>query len=177
MQIEMSNKLTIGLADILERNCSLRILEIGVSAHQGVKIFCRSTTPLAPLAVLAYGAPVIRWWLKDSSAILHSQNNLSNDKSFNILCFSSEEDLITVLIFRFRKSTMKLNLVPRAFPHPFFKGKALGTRLNEAFRGQSIFWECSKVNAVVLVLESKSLYFLETTGHISHVQVTVHQFR
>ena len=22
-----------------------------------------------------------------------------------------------------------LNLVPRAFPHPFFKGKALGTRL------------------------------------------------
>lgn len=53
MQIEMSNKLTIGLADILERNCSLRILEIGVSAHQGVKIFCRSTTPLAPLAVLA----------------------------------------------------------------------------------------------------------------------------
>lgn len=61
MQIEMSNKLTIGLADILERNCSLRILEIGVSAHQGVKIFCRSTTPLAPLAVLAYGTPVIRW--------------------------------------------------------------------------------------------------------------------
>ena len=90
MQIEMSNKLTIGLADILERNCSLRILEIGVSAHQGVKIFCRSTTPLAPLAVLAYGAPVIRWWLKDTSAILHSQNKLSNDKSFNILCFSSD---------------------------------------------------------------------------------------
>ena len=68
MQIEMSNKLTIGLGDILERNCSLRILEIGVSAHQGVKIFCRSTTPLAPLA---YGlrrtrdALVIKRYLRD----------------------------------------------------------------------------------------------------------------
>ena len=61
MHIEMSNKFIIGLTDILERNCSLRILEIGVSGHQGVKIFCRSTTPLGPLVVLAYGAPVIRW--------------------------------------------------------------------------------------------------------------------
>ena len=79
MQIEMSNKFIIGLTDILERNCSLRILEIGVSAYQGVKIFCRSTTPLAPLLVLAYGAPVIRWWLKDTP-ILHSQNKLSKDR-------------------------------------------------------------------------------------------------
>ena len=158
MQIEMSNKLRIGLADILERNCSLRILEIGVSAHQGVKIFCRSTTTLAPLAVLAYGAPVIRWWLKDTSAILHSQNKLSNDKSFNILCFSSEEDLT------FFNDNNCVNF-------PVWK------KYDEAFRGQSIFWEYSKVNVVVLVLESKSLYFLEKTGHISHVQVTVHQFR
>lgn len=67
MEIEISNKLTIGLADILERNCSLRVLEIGVSAHQGVKIFCRSTTPLAPLARLrrTRDSLVIKRYLRD----------------------------------------------------------------------------------------------------------------
>ena len=33
-----------------------------------------------------------------------------------------------------------VNLVPRAFPHPFFKGKALGTRLR---RGITPYWEAN----------------------------------
>jgi len=34
----------------------------------------------------------------------------------------------------FKSNGCIYNLIPRAFPHPFFKGKALGTRLLHLYR-------------------------------------------
>ena len=59
------------------------------------------------------------------------------------------------LHFLFKKTLGEGNLVPRAFPHPFFKGKALGTRLwrrdlNATVKGKRLSENLTSLNIFTL---------------------------